>query len=29
MVKYLDDSQVFFGIVRMGFGRGVFRRCKW
>lgn len=29
MVRFLDDNQVFFGILRMAFGTGVFRRCKW
>ena len=29
MVRFLDDSQVFFGVLRMAFGRGPFRRCKW
>lgn len=29
MVRFLDDNQVFFGVLRMAFGRGVFRRCKW
>lgn len=29
MVRFLDDNHVFFGVIRMAFGTGVFRRCKW
>ena len=28
MCNSLESDQVYFGLVRMGFGKGVFRRCK-
>jgi hypothetical protein len=27
--KYLDDDKVLYGLLRMGFGSGNFRRTKW
>jgi hypothetical protein len=27
--KYLDDDKVLYGLLRMGFGSGSFRRTKW
>lgn len=29
MRKWLKDDQVLFGLLRMGFGSGTFRRTKW
>ncbi|KAK3284944.1 hypothetical protein CYMTET_7430 [Cymbomonas tetramitiformis] len=29
MCEYLEDDQVYFGMIRMGFGTGQFRRSKW
>jgi hypothetical protein len=29
MSKWLSDDQVLFGLLRMGFGAGKFRRVKW
>eukprot|EP00242_Pyramimonas_sp_CCMP2087_P002640 CAMPEP_0198230594 /NCGR_PEP_ID=MMETSP1445-20131203/114745_1 /TAXON_ID=36898 /ORGANISM="Pyramimonas sp., Strain CCMP2087" /LENGTH=366 /DNA_ID=CAMNT_0043911151 /DNA_START=128 /DNA_END=1225 /DNA_ORIENTATION=+ len=29
MHEYLKDDQVVYGLIRMGFGKGQFRRSKW
>ena len=29
MVKWLPDTESYFGLLRMGFGSGRFRRTKW
>lgn len=29
MNKWLKDDEVLFGLLRMGFGAGIFRRVKW
>lgn len=29
MVKWLEDDQFYYGLLRLGFGTGRFRRTKW